>query len=163
MTLRALLLFAVLAACSAPSPPKVPPPGYVFPGLTGRVVDVADLLPQAEEAKLAAQLASYEMRTKHQFVVVTVKSLGGHDIADYGVELGRWWGVGRKGVNDGVLLIVAPAERKVRIEVGYGLEKALRDEEAAAILKEAVLPRFKEGNMADGILAGSNGIIRETS
>ncbi|RYD49663.1 MAG: TPM domain-containing protein [Sphingomonadales bacterium] len=163
MKLRALLLCGALAACSAAAPPKAPPAGYAFPELSGRVVDAADLLPPTQEAKLAAKLASFEMRTKHQFVVVTVNSLGGHDIADYGLALGRWWGVGRKDVNDGVLLIVAPVERKVRIEVGYGLEKALRDEEAAAILKDAVLPRFKERNMADGILAASDGIIRETS
>jgi uncharacterized protein len=125
------------------------------------VIDGADLLSQTQEAKLAAQLASVEMRTKHQFVVVTVNSLGGHSIEDYSNRLGNYWGIGRKGINDGVLLVVAPTERKVRIEVGKGLEKTLRDEEAAAIIRDAILPRFKENKMADGILAGSEGIIRE--
>ena len=127
------------------------------------MVDTADLLPQTQEAKLAAQLASVEMRTKHQFVVVTVASLGGHAIDDYGMNLGNYWGVGRKDINDGVLLIVAPTERKVRIEVGAGLEKTLTDEEAAAIIQQAILPRFREQKMAEGILAGSDGIIREIS
>lgn len=125
------------------------------------MVDAADVLPQTPEAKLAAMLASAEMRTKHQFVVVTVKDLGGHAIADYGLKLGNYWGIGRKEFNDGVLLIVAPNERKVRIEVGYGLEKALTNDEAAAIINTAIVPKFKAGDMPGGILAGSEGIIRE--
>lgn len=127
------------------------------------MVDAADLLPQTQEAKLTAQLASLEMRTKHQFVVVTVKSLGGHSVEDYGNTLGNYWGVGRKSVNDGVLLLVAPNERKVRIEIGAGLEKKLKDEEAVAIIRQSILPHFKGGRMAEGIIAGSEAIIREIS
>lgn len=125
------------------------------------MIDAADLLPEATEAKLDVRLADVERRSKHQFVVVTVNSLGGHSIEDYGVTLGRWWGIGRKDSNDGVLLIVAPKERKVRIEVGGGLEKALRDEEAGEIIRNDILPRFRAGRMPDGILAGSEDIIRE--
>ncbi|MES2988490.1 MAG: TPM domain-containing protein [Pseudomonadota bacterium] len=127
------------------------------------MVDAAEIIPQTQEAKLAGQLASVEMHTKHQFVVVTVKSLDGHTVEDYSNRLGNFWGIGRKEFNDGVLLVVAPSEHKVRIEVGKGLEKVLRDEEAMAIINDAILPRFKAGNMADGILAGSDGIIREIS
>lgn len=94
-------------------------------------------------------------------MVVTVNSLGKHSILDYGVELGRYWGIGRKDVDDGVILLVAPAERQVRIEVGDGLEKALQDEEAGQIIRTDILPRFGEQKMADGILAGSDAIIRE--
>lgn len=94
-------------------------------------------------------------------MIVTAKSLGGHDIADYGLRLGRYWGVGRAKFNDGVLLIVAPNERKVRIEVGYGLEKALRDDEADRIIQATILPRFRDKRMAEGIVAGSEAIIRE--
>jgi uncharacterized protein len=129
--------------------------------LTGRVVDAADLLSAAEEAKLTRRLAGVERISKHQFVVVTVKSLGGRDIADYGLRLGKRWGIGRAKFSDGVLLIVAPNERKVRIEVGRGLEKALRDDEASTIIQNAILPRFRAKRMADGILAGSEAIIRE--
>jgi len=115
----------------------------------------------SERRRLSNRLVDVEKQSKHQFVVVTVKSLGGHVIADYGVNLGRTWGIGRKCFNDGVLLIVAPNERKVRIEVGYGLEKALRDEEAAAIIEQDILPHFKAGNFSAGISAGSEAIIRE--
>lgn len=94
-------------------------------------------------------------------MVATVKSLGGHPVEDYGKALGNHWRIGRAGVNDGVLLLVAPNERKVRIQVGYGLEKALTNSEADAIIQTTILPRFRKGKMADGILAGSDGIIRE--
>ncbi|MBN8810371.1 MULTISPECIES: YgcG family protein [Sphingomonas] len=129
--------------------------------LSGRVVDAAGLLSVSERRRLSNRLVDVEKQSKHQFVVVTVKSLGGHDIADYGLNLGRSWGIGRKCFNDGVLLIVAPNERKVRIEVGYGLEKALRDEEAGEIIRNEILPRFKEGKYPEGIAAGSEAIIRE--
>jgi uncharacterized protein len=94
-------------------------------------------------------------------VVVTVPNLHGQDIATFGVDLGRRLGVGRKDINDGVLLIVAPRERKARIEVGYGLEKALRDEDAGRIMRDAILPAFGAGDMPRGIAAGVDGIIRE--
>jgi uncharacterized protein len=136
------------------------PAGYAFPALTGRVVDKADLLSPAQEAALSAQSAALEKATGHQFVVVTVPGLGGHPIEDYGVRLGRYWGIGRKDINDGVLLLVAPAERKVRIEVGYGLEKALSDPRAAEIIAHDILPSFKAGDLPGGIAAGAASITR---
>jgi uncharacterized protein len=125
------------------------------------VVDRADLLPPAAEAHIAAQSSALEQATGHQLVVVTVTGLGGHAIEDYGLKLGNYWGVGGKGANDGILLIVAPKERKVRIEVGKGLELTLRDEDAAAILRDDVLPAFRHGDMACGIQAGVDDVIRE--
>ncbi|MEO9131005.1 MAG: TPM domain-containing protein [Sphingomonas sp.] len=153
-----------LAACgtSAPATP-VAPAGYEFPALSGRVVDAANLLPATTRTAITRKLAALEHRTAHQFVVVTVPGLGGHSIENYGVMLGRTWRIGRKGINDGVLLIVAPVERKVRIEVGYGLERALRDEEARAIIDSAILPAFRTGDFPRGIVAGVDGIIREIS
>lgn len=154
----------MLAGCGAAAPAtKAAPAGYDFPVLTGRVVDSANLLPVADQTALTDKLTALEKRTGHQFVVVTIRSLDGHKIEDYGVTLGRTWGIGRKDINDGVLLIVALTEHQVRIEVGYGLEKALRDEEAAAIINQAILPAFTAGDFPRGIAAGVDGVIREIS
>lgn len=125
------------------------------------MVDAARLLPAADATAITTQSARLEQQTGHQFVVVTVPSLGGHTIEDYGVTLGRTWGIGRKGINDGALLIVAPKEHKVRIEVGYGLERALKDEEAMRIIRDGVLPDFRKGDFVDGIHCGVDGVIRE--
>lgn len=154
----------MLAGCGAAAPAsQVAPAGYDFPALSGRVVDAAHLLPPASRTAINEKLVALETRTHHQFVVVTVPDLGGHPIEDYGVTLGRTWGIGRKNINDGVLLIVAPTERRVRIEVGYGLEKALRDEEAKAIIGTAILPAFRAGDYPRGIAGGVDGVIREIS
>jgi len=154
-------LFAavVLAGCGSKSEEGVPPRD--LPALTGRVVDTADLLTPDEEGLLTRELAASEKKTRAQFVVVTLPSLGGRRIEDVGVELGRKWGIGRRDIDDGVMLIVAPTERKVRIEVAYGLEGVLRDEEAKAIITDHIMPRFKQGDMAGGVMAGSTAIIRE--
>jgi uncharacterized protein len=136
------------------------PAGYAFPALTGRVVDKADLLAPAQDAALAARSAALEKATGHQFVVVTVADLGGHAIEDYGRTLGNYWHVGRRQANDGVLLLVAPAERKVRIEVGHGLESTLTNARAAAIIARDILPAFRTGDLPGGIAAGAAAIAR---
>ena len=125
------------------------------------MVDTADLLPPDMEAILDRALQTTEHSTRSQFVVVTLPTLNGRKIEDVGVELGRKWGIGRFDIDDGVILIVAPTERQVRIEVGYGLEGVLRDEEAKAIITDTILPRIRSGNMPGAILAGSAAIIRE--
>jgi uncharacterized protein len=131
-----------------------------FPALTGRIVDQAHLLTPAEEQALAAQSAAVERDTKAQYVVVTIRSLEGSRIEDYGYRLGRFWGIGRKGANDGVILLVAPTERKVRIEVGYGLEKRITDPFAGNVIRDRMLPAFRRGRFGDGILAGSDAIVQ---
>ena len=141
--------------------PRPTPPGYAFPALTGRVVDAAGLLPPDTARRLADRLAAVEKQSRHQFVVVTVNSLGGHGIADYGRMLGNRWGIGRHCFDDGVLLIVAPNERKARIEVGKGLVNALTDAEARGIMENALIPSFRQGKFPEGIAAGSEAIIRE--
>jgi uncharacterized protein len=149
LTLLLFLLFFAAHAVAAPS----------FPALTGRVVDNAGLLTPAEKNALSAILAQHESNTTDQIVVVTLKDLQGYDIADYGYQLGRHWGIGQKGKDNGALLIVAPDERKVRIEVGYGLEGELTDKLSHDIIQEVILPRFKEGNYPAGILNGTTAIL----
>jgi uncharacterized protein len=94
-------------------------------------------------------------------VVVTLPSLQGYEIEDYGYQLGRAWGIGQKKLDNGVLFIIAPKERKVRIEVGYGLEPILTDALSSVILHEKVLPQFRDGNMEAGVVAGTDAIIQQ--
>lgn len=130
-----------------------------LPALTGRVVDEAGLLSQDPEATLTGKLAALEAATTDQFVVVTVNSLGGRSIEAFGLALGRGWGIGQKGVDNGVLLIVAPAERQVRIEVGTGLERVLTDDGAARIVQDVLVPHYRRGEMEAGTLEGADAII----
>jgi len=132
-----------------------------FPSLSGRVVDAAGILPADVERRLADQLEALEQQSRRQLVVVTLPSLQGYEISDYGYRLGRHWGLGDKTRNDGVLLIVAPAERAVRIEVGYGLEPVLTDGLSHLIIAQDILPRFKADDMPGGIMAGTQAIIRQ--
>lgn len=130
-----------------------------FPTLTGRVVDDAKLLDPAEERRLSSQLEQHEQATSNQIVVVTLPSLQGTAIEDFGYQLGRHWGIGQEGRNNGVLLIVAPKERKVRIEVGYGLEGDLPDAIAKSIIENEILPAFRSKDYPRGIAAGVDTII----
>lgn len=148
-----LALAFALPAAAAPS----------FPALTGRVVDQAGLLPPRHEQELTTKLKALEDKTTNQFVIVTLKSLGGYEIRDYGYQLGRHWAIGQKDKNNGVLLIVAPKERKVSIEVGYGLEGTLTDALTKLIIENTILPRFKDGNMSLGIRNGADDLIRAIS
>lgn len=128
--------------------------GISFPPLTGRVVDQAGILSPGAEQNLTAELQVHEKATGQQVVVATVTSLEERDIAEYGVELGRAWGIGQKDKNTGAILLVAPNERAVRIEVGYGLEGTLTDAGSRLIIENIILPEFRAGNMEAGIVAG---------
>jgi uncharacterized protein len=125
-----------------------------FPPLTGRIVDDARLLKPADKAAIEADLKALEQKSSDQLVVFTTNSLQGYPIEDYGYQLGRAWGIGQKGTNNGVLLIVAPTERKVRIEVGRGLEPQLTDLMTSLIIQNAILPEFRRGNFSAGVRAG---------
>ncbi|MCS6625473.1 TPM domain-containing protein [Roseibacterium beibuensis] len=129
-----------------------------FPALTGRVVDQAGLLTPETEAALTTRLEALERDTTDQLVVVTVDSLQGREIEDYGYRLGRAWGIGQAEERNGVLLIVAPNERKVRIEVGYGLEPILTDGLSALIIHNEILPSFRDGHFERGIEQGAAAI-----
>jgi len=131
-----------------------------FPALTGRVVDDANILDASQRAALTQKLADLEAKSTDQLVVVTLKSLQGTSIEDYGYQLGRHWQIGQKDKNNGVLLIVAPNERKVRIEVGYGLEGSLTDLVANFIIQNSVLPRFRANDYPGGISRGVDDIIQ---
>jgi uncharacterized protein len=132
-----------------------------YPALTGRVVDDAHVLTPQVQADLTAKLAALQTSNSRQLVVVTLPSLGGQDIADYGVGLLRAWGIGQKGTNNGAVFIIVPSEHKVRIEVGYGLEGILTDAMSGLILREAVIPKFRAGDMSGGIVAGTDALIAQ--
>ncbi len=130
-----------------------------FPKLTGRVVDEANILSDATKISLDSMLSTLEANSSNQLVIVTLKSLQGYDIADFGYRLGRAWGIGQKKKDNGVLLIIAPNERKVRIEVGYGLEGVLTDAISSIIIQDRIIPYFKKGNFDKGVLEGTKAII----
>jgi uncharacterized protein len=149
-----LFLALLLAPTLALAQPKFPP-------LTGRVVDNANLLSPATEQKLTGELAALEQKTGRQLVVATLPDLQGYEIEDYGYQLLRAWGIGRKEQDDGVILIVAPTERKVRIEVGYGLEPVLTDALSSVIIQRAILPKFRAGDFEAGVVAGTEELVRQ--
>jgi uncharacterized protein len=153
-----LLILLALAGAWLVAPLAAQPQ---FPELTGRVVDNADILTPEAEAALTAKLEVLETQTQRQLVVATVPDLQGYDISDYGYQLGRAWGLGDAERNDGALLLVAPNDRKVRIEVGYGLEGYLTDAFSALIIQNAILPRFRENDYPGGIMAGTDAIIAQ--
>ena len=147
-----LIVALILASPALASEPKFPP-------LTGRVVDDADVLDTWTQSELTGMLAAQERATGEQVVVVTLPSLQGYTIEDFGYQLGRHWGIGQKGSNTGALLIVAPKEHKVRIEVGYGLEGELTDAISATIIQNYILPSFKRGDYSAGVLAGTTSML----
>jgi uncharacterized protein len=130
-----------------------------FPALTGRIVDQANVIPAATRDAIEPKLADLEAKSGIQLVVATVASLGGEEIEPYANELFRAWKLGEKTKNNGVLLLVAPNQRKVRIEVGYGLEGTLTDALSKVIIVNAIAPRFKAGDFGDGVSRGVDDII----
>jgi uncharacterized protein len=150
-----LLLVLVLAFVASPAAAQT------FPELTGRVVDSAELLSPEQEAQLTALSAEIEAASSRQFVVATVPDLQGYPIEDYGYRLGREWGIGQSEANNGVILLVAPNERRVRIEVGYGLEPVIPDGYASQVINGTILPAFRDGDMGGGIVAGANEISEQ--
>jgi uncharacterized protein len=131
-----------------------------FPALTGRVVDDANVLSDDTKNRLTQLLAQEETQTKTQIVVVTLQSLGGYPIEDYGYQLGRHWGIGQKGKNTGAMIIVVPSDHKVRIEVGYGLEGVLTDAASKVVIDRYMVPAFKRGDYNGGVLAGANALLQ---
>lgn len=149
--LAAALLAIGLGLLAAMGPARAEP---AFPTLTGRITDEAGLLKAGDRNTVDAELADLEQKSSDQLAVVTLNSLQGYPIEDFGYQLGRKWGIGQKGKDNGVLLIVAPNEHKVRIEVGRGLEPILTDAMSKLIIENAIVPAFRKGDFAGGITAG---------
>ncbi len=144
-----LLLGAAFSAAAYTSPGK--PAGYVN--------DFAGILPEQQRQALEAELSAFEKETSHEVAVVTVPSLGDETIESYSIRLAEEWKVGKKDKDNGAILLVAPNERKVRIEVGYGLEGALPDATAHRIIEDRILPRFRAGDYPGGVQAGVSAIL----
>jgi uncharacterized protein len=151
---RLLLLFLLIFAAA-------PVAAQTFPALTGRVVDAANILTPQDKAALTRKLDALQQQNSRQLVVATIPSLQRYDIADYGYKLGRAWGIGQKGANNGIILLVAPNDHKVRIEVGYGLEPIMTDALSQDIIDNQILPAFKRGDYAGGINAGVDSIVAQ--
>jgi uncharacterized protein len=154
--LAALLLLLAFAA---------PVAAQTFPQLTGRVVDEAHLLTPGQIQDLTSKSEALEAQSGRQLVVATVTSLQGYPVEDYGYKLGRAWGIGQKDKDNGVILLVAPNEHKVRIEVGYGVTPVLTDAMSGLIIREDILPRFKQDppDYGGGIEAGVDALVKQLS
>jgi uncharacterized protein len=150
--LRLALIAAILSAVAIAF-------GADVPFLAGRITDNAEILSPGVRSALTKELKSHEDRTGNQIAVLTVPTLGGESIEDYAVAVFSAWKLGKKGKDNGVLIIVVPNERRMRIEVGYGLEGTLTDGTAGRIIRNAMAPRFKEGDYDGGVEAGVKNVI----
>lgn len=142
-----------------------PAAAQTFPPLTGRVVDQAHLLSPAQIADLTSKSEVLEAQSGRQFVVATVNNLEGYPIEDYAYRLGRAWKIGSAKNNDGVVLVVAPNERKVSIATGYGAGGFMTDAMSGILIREAILPHFKQNppDYGGGIVAGADAVINQMS
>ncbi|HET7059525.1 MAG TPA: TPM domain-containing protein, partial [Nitrospiraceae bacterium] len=152
MTFLSILLVLWLSLLPSAFALDVPP-------LTGRIVDLAHLLPADVTASLSAELAEHERKTGNQIAVLTLPSLEGEPLEEYSHRVSTTWKLGRKGTDNGVLLLVVPGERRIRIEVGYGLEGALTDAKSSQIIRREIVPHFKSGDFAAGINTGVKAIM----
>jgi uncharacterized protein len=149
----------LIGFCMAVLLAAMPAAAQNFPPLSGRVVDQANLLRPEQKVDLESKLSALEAQSGRQFVVATVRSLEGREIADYAYQLGRHWKIGDERKDDGAVMVVAPNERKVWIATGYGAGAYLTDSVTGRIVREAILPRFKAGDMGGGIIAGADRVI----
>jgi len=147
-----LFTLTLLAAASA----------LEVPALRGRINDYAGLMPAERAQALESRLAAFERETGHQIAVLTIPSLENDALEDFSIRVAESWKIGQKGFDNGAILLIAQKERKLRIEVGYGLEGVLPDAIANRIIREVVVPRFRENDYAGGIEAGVNAILQVT-
>lgn len=129
-----------------------------YPKQTGLVNDFAGVLDAPSKARIASIVEGIEKSKNFVLVVVTVKSLEGRPVEDYTVGLANAWGIGQKGKNNGIMFLIAPADRALRVENGYGAEGTLTDIESKFLMEERVVPKFKEGRISEGIVAGTEAL-----
>lgn len=153
--LQAGLLALLLFCAGTPVVADMP-----VPALTGRVVDQTGTLSASEQAELSRQLADFETRKGSQIAVLIVPTTQPESIEQFSIRVAEAWKIGRKKVDDGAILLVAKNDRKLRIEVGYGLEGALTDATTKRIIGEIIAPRFKSGDFAGGITAGAERMMK---
>ena len=134
--------------------------GLEIPPLTDRIVDRAQVLSSSDRARLISLLAAHESKTINQVAVLTLPSLAGEPLEEFSHRVASAWGLGQKGTDNGVLLLVAIQERKIRIEVGYGLEGTLTDAKSSQIIRHEIVPRFRQGDYSEGIVAGTQAILK---
>jgi uncharacterized protein len=156
-----VLLGACLEQASAPAPENSVEVQSSAPAidLTGRVTDQAGIFSDAQEMAIADKLERLEQATGHQMVVATVSSLKGRELEPFTTDLANAWGIGREGYDDGVVILIAPNERMVRIAVGYGLKGTLTDDLCEKIIQNAMLPNFREGDFFNGTDLGVDALI----
>jgi uncharacterized protein len=144
-----ILLVALLAPATAAD----------VPYLSGRVVDDAEILKPVTREALTETLKAHEQRTGHQIAVLTVPTIGSETIEEYATRVFGTWKLGQKGKDNGVLMVVVPKDRKMRIEVGYGLEGTLTDVAASRIIRNLMTPQFKAGNFDKGVADGVAAVV----
>lgn len=148
---RLLSFLLLLIASSLAQALEVPP-------LRGRVNDYAGVMSQDQVRALESQLAQFEQETGHQIAVLTVPTLAGEDIEGFSIRVAENWKLGKKGFDNGVILLVAVKDRKLRLEVGYGLEGVLPDAIADRIIRDYIVPRFRAQDYAGGVIAGIDAV-----
>ena len=146
-----VLLLAALAGVAAAALPIPPPPDH-------RINDYAGALSAADRERLEDKLRARERESSNQIVVAIVRSLEGENLEDYSIRLAQAWRIGQKGLDNGVIFLIFVDDRKMRLEVGYGLEAKLTDALSSQILRQVVAPRFREGKIGDGVAAGLDAI-----
>ncbi len=160
---RSLVFLAVLLWCTGIAVPHVQAQQYDFPSRpAGPVLDQANLLSGADQARLAQKLTAFEDTTSTAVVVVTLPSLNGAPISDYAFSLGRAWGVGQEGKDNGVVVLLSEGDREVFIATGYGVEGALPDAIANRIIEAVMTPAFRKGDFYAGLDRGTDAIIQAT-
>ncbi|MGH7767658.1 MAG: TPM domain-containing protein [Candidatus Binatia bacterium] len=153
--LRVYLFLFIVALSDSANALDVPP-------LKGRVNDYAGLLPSARAQALEQRLAQFENETGHQIAVLTIPSLQGEDIESFSIRVAENWKIGKKGFDNGAILVIAHKDKRLRIEVGYGLEGVLPDAIASRIINEVIVPRFRNGDFPGGIEAGVESVMKVT-